>query len=110
MADRNTLRRCVAILMRLPLENTTRPVVRNPLWSFLKGIEGFDNARAAECLGLLLDAQYKSISDLKHATTQELMQEAGLRPEDALEIMYAAEDAVSCVDTGFALPWACESY
>jgi hypothetical protein len=83
------------------------------MWSFLKGIESFDNARAAECLGLLLDAQYDSISALKLATTQDLIDDAGLTPEDALEIVCAAEDAVACVETksartGFALPWAYE--
>jgi len=90
------------------------------MWTFLNGIEGFNTTRAAECLGLLLDAQYASISDLKRATEQDLIKDAGLRPEDAVEIVHAAKDAVAIVDRptvpaesgsiGFALPWANESY
>lgn len=124
MADKNTLRLCESLLERLP-RAVTKPA-RNPMWTFLNGIEGFNTTRAAECLGLLLDAQYASISDLKRATAQDLIQDAGLRPEDAEEIVkYAAKDAVAqAVDrpsstlpaetaqagTGFVLPWANESY
>jgi len=118
MADKNTLRLCEFLLERSPRE-VARPA-RNPMWTFLKGIEGFNTTRAAECLGLLLDAQYASISDLKRATSQDLIEDAGLRPEDAVEIVYAAKDAVVHVDcptvpaksapTDFALPWANESY
>jgi len=96
MADKNTLRMCEYLVQQLPRE-VSKPV-RNPLWAFLKGIEGFGNARAAECLGLLLDAQYDSISALKLATAQDLIEDVGLSPENALQIVYAAEDAVDHVD------------
>lgn len=105
---------CEFLLEQLPRRDT-KPA-GNPMWIFLKGIQGFDTTRAAECLGLLLDAQYVSINDLKEATAQDLIVDARLRPEDALEIVYAAKDEVSSVDrsesaqTGFALPWANESY
>lgn len=116
LADKNTLRRCESLLMRLPREVTSsRPAVRKPIWVFLKGIQGFDDARAAECLSLLLDAQFDSLSILKLATTQDLIEDAGLRPEDALDIVsnVAREHVDTVVEptpiavTGFALPWAC---
>lgn len=95
MADKNTLRMCEALLEQLPREVTKPKPARNPMWTFLKGIEGFDNSRAAECLGLLLDAHYNSIDVLKLATKQDLIEDAGLKPEDALQIVSAAKDAVA---------------
>ena len=61
---------------------------------FVKGIEGFDNDRAADCLGRLLDMHYDTIGVLKLATKHDLIEDVGLKPGDALRIVSAAKVAV----------------
>ena len=93
MADKSTLQMCESLLEQLP---TQAPApVQNPMWAFLKGIEGFDDARAAECLGRLLDAHYDTIAVLKLATKQDLVEDAGLKAGDALRIVSAANEIVA---------------
>lgn len=60
---------------------------------FVKGIEGFDNDRAADCLGRLLDTHYDTIGVLKLATKHDLIEDVGLKPGDALRIVSAAKVA-----------------
>lgn len=93
MADKSTLQMCESLLEQLPMQ--TPAPVQHPVWAFLKGIEGFDNTRAAECLGRLLDAHYDTIGVLKVATKRDLIHHAGLRAGDALQIVSAARRAVA---------------
>lgn len=92
VADRANLRKCEELLERLP-ERTPTPV-RNPTWVFLKGIQGFGNERASDCLVRLLNNHYYTIDDLKLANRQDLVNYAGIQPGDALRIVAAARKYV----------------
>lgn len=91
-ADKSTIKKCEDLLEKLPTE-VAKPVSRKPMWSFLRSIDGFDTVRAAKCLGMLLDAEYGTVSGLKLATTQDLVEVVGLKHEDALRIVHAARNA-----------------
>lgn len=109
-ADKSTIKKCEDLLEKLPTE-VAKPVSRKPMWSFLRSIEGFDTIRAAKCLGMLLDAEYGTMSGLKLATTQDLVEVVGLMQEDALRIVHAARNADLEPDTvpkEAVLPWASE--
>lgn len=105
MADKSALQ----MLQQLPAQAPTR--TQNPMWAFLKGIEGFDETRAAECLGRLLDAHYDTIGVLRLATKQDLIDDVGLKAGDALRIVSAAKRAVPRPKSALtaALPWASKS-
>ncbi|KAG0592691.1 hypothetical protein KC19_1G273300 [Ceratodon purpureus] len=93
MADPAQLRKCEELLGKLPEKPPAR--VRNPVWVFLKGIEGFDTKRASECLVKLLDKHYDTIGVLKLATKRDLVEDAGVLPGDALRIVAAAKHYVA---------------
>lgn len=96
MADPVQLRKCEELLGKLPEEAPAR--LRNPVWTFLRGIEGFDNLRASECLVKLLDKHYDTIAVLKLATKRDLVEDAGILPGDALRIVAAAKSYVTLRD------------
>lgn len=102
MADKRTLQMCESLLEQLPMQAPAR--AQNPLWAFLKGIEGFDNICAAECLARLLDAHYDTIGVLKLATKRDLIEDAGLKAGDALRIVSAAKRAVARPSTSTSIP------
>lgn len=93
VTDLANLQKCEELLKRLPV--TTPPPVRNPIWVFLKEIEGFGNERASDCLVRLLNNHYYTIDDLKLATKQDLVNYAGIKPADALRIVAAARNYVT---------------
>ena len=93
MADPVQLRKCEELLGKLPEEAPAR--LRNPVWTFLREIEGFDNLRASECLVKLLDKHYDTIAVLKLATKRDLVEDAGILPGDALRIVAAAKSYVT---------------
>lgn len=96
MADPAQLRKCEELLGKLPEKPAAR--VRNSVWVFLKGIEGFDTERASECLVKLLDKHYDTIGVLKLATKRDLVEDAGILPGDALRIVAAAKHYVAPQD------------
>jgi hypothetical protein len=102
MADKSALQMCESLVQQLPAQAPTR--TQNPMWAFLKGIEGFDETRAAECLGRLLDAHYDTIGVLKLATKQDLIDDVGLKAGDALRIVSAAKRAVPRPSTPTSIP------
>jgi hypothetical protein len=91
MSDPAQLRKCEELLGTLPDQPPAR--ARNPVWVFLKGIEGFDAERASECLVRLLDKHYDTIEVL--ATKRDLVEDAGILPGDALRIVAAARHYVA---------------
>lgn len=96
MADPAQLRKCEELLAKLPEKPPAR--VRNPVWVFLRGLEGFDTERASECLVKLLDKHYDTIGVLKLATKRDLVEDAGILPGDALRIVAAAKEYVAPCD------------
>lgn len=95
MADPAQLRKCEEVLGTLPEETTPTSRARNPVWVFLRGIEGFNTERASECLVKLLDKHYDTVGVLKLATKQDLVEDAGVLPGDALRIVAAAREYVA---------------
>jgi len=71
-------------------ENWRRESLR--MWEFVLGIEGFGVCRAADCLSKLLHAHYDTMSVLKLVTKRDLIEDAGLKPGDALRIVAAAKE------------------
>nr|PNR46845.1 hypothetical protein PHYPA_013965 [Physcomitrium patens] len=92
VADPANLQKCEELLKGLPARTPTP--VRNPTWVFLKGIEGFGYERASDCLVRLLNNHYYTIDDLKLATEQDLVNYAGIKAGDALQIVAAAKKYV----------------
>jgi hypothetical protein len=70
------------------------------LKDFLKGIDGFDDQRAEICLARLIAMHYDDVNVLKLATKQDLVEDAGILPGDAVRIIAAAKGVVVHTDAG----------
>lgn len=62
------------------------------MWKFMEAIEGFDITRATKCLEKLVYAHYDNMSVLKLATKKDLIEDADLKPGDALLIVSAVKE------------------